>query len=82
MSIMLPSQRAQIFRHVAEFHDHFGVAEFARGGITRAAACDARMWPSLRESASARIIAATGLKHSVGLPAAIPSSLATNGSAT
>src|ERR1700722_5337971 len=39
-------------------------------------------WPSLRDSASARITAALGLKHSVGSPAATPSSLATNGSAT
>jgi hypothetical protein len=38
-------------------------------------------WPSLRESALARITAAFGLKHSVGSPAAMPLSAATNGSA-
>jgi hypothetical protein len=39
-------------------------------------------WPSLRESASARITAALGLKHSLGSPAATPSSAAMNGNAT
>src|SRR5947207_15078444 len=39
-------------------------------------------WPSLRDNASARITAAFGLKHSVGSPAAMPSSAATNGRAT
>jgi hypothetical protein len=36
----------------------------------------------LRDNASARITTAAGLKHSVGSPAAMPSSVATNGRAT
>src|ERR1700686_828527 len=39
-------------------------------------------WPGLRDNASAGMIAAFGLKHSVGSPAAMPSSAATKGSAT
>src|SRR5712672_2281061 len=38
--------------------------------------------PGLRDNASARMTTATGLKHSVGSPAAMPSSAATKGSAT
>jgi hypothetical protein len=38
--------------------------------------------PGLRDKASARMTTATGLKHSVGSPAAMPSSAATKGSAT
>jgi hypothetical protein len=38
--------------------------------------------PGLRDRASARMTTATGLRHSVGSPAATPSSAATKGSAT
>jgi hypothetical protein len=38
--------------------------------------------PGLRDSASARMTTAVGLKDSVGLPAATPSSAAMTGSAT
>jgi hypothetical protein len=38
--ITISSQRTQIIRHIAELPDHLGVAEIARGRITRAAECD------------------------------------------
>jgi hypothetical protein len=37
---------------------------------------------AVRDCASARITAAFGLNHSIGSPAAMPSSAATNGNAT
>ena len=70
-STALASQRAEIIRHLAELPDDLGVAEISGRGVASAA-----------DNASARITTATGLKHSVGSPAAMPSSLATNGSAT
>jgi hypothetical protein len=38
--ITTSSQRTQIIRHVAEFPDHLGIVEIARGGNTSAAGCD------------------------------------------
>src|SRR5712664_1203905 len=75
------SHRTQIIRHLAEFLDHLGVAEIAVAGSPVRLNATAPTRPSLRDSAS-RITTAAGLKHSVGSPAAMPSSVATNGSAT
>ena len=77
---LTPSQGTQVIGHIAELLDDLGVAEIARSRITRAAERDRADVSFLSYNASARITAV--LKHSVGSPAATPSSLATNGSAT
>ena len=76
------SQRTQIIRHVAEPPDHLGFAEIACGGVARMVKRDHANVTSLRDNASAGITTAVGLKHSVGTPAAMPSLVTIDGSAT
>jgi hypothetical protein len=68
----IPSQRTQIVRHVAEFPDHLGVAEIARGRITRAAECDRANVAIIARKRLSAHHDRDRLWHSVGSPAATP----------
>jgi hypothetical protein len=80
--IVATLQGSQIPRHVAKLFDSLCIAEVAGCWVAGPAERHGSDISRVRDKASARITTAVGLKHSVGSPAAMPSSAATKGSAT
>jgi hypothetical protein len=78
----VPLNFAKVVRHFAKFSHYLRVAEIAIAGSPVRLKATAPTFPGLRESASARVTTAVGLKHSTASPGATPSSTAMNGNAT